>query len=137
MISAPGDRMAWVVKSDTQNRPRRVTIIYDAMTGEQISREGIAQKHPIDRIVAYGVAWHEGALFGWVNQVVGVVTAAMLVMLCVSGAVMWWRRRPDGALGAPPRAFPGAGVCRAFGHGGWWASCWCACRFSRCRWWLC
>ncbi|MBC2669024.1 PepSY-associated TM helix domain-containing protein [Novosphingobium piscinae] len=92
----------WVVRSDTQNRPLRMTITYDAMTGKEKRRETFADNHPIDRVVGYGVAWHEGALFGWVNQLIGVLTALMLVTLAVSGFVMWQRRRPDGRLGAPP-----------------------------------
>ena len=92
----------WVVRSDTQNRPQRVTITYDAMTGHEKHRETFADSHPIDRVVGYGVAWHEGQLLGWVNQLIGVVTALMLVTLTVSGFVMWRRRKPEGALGAPP-----------------------------------
>jgi uncharacterized iron-regulated membrane protein len=99
-----GDRSAakgWVVKSDTQNRPNRVVLTYDAMSGNLISRDDFASRHPIDQVVGYGVAWHEGQLFGWVNQLIGVLTALMLVTLCISGAMMWWRRKPEGELGAP------------------------------------
>ena len=53
-------------------------------------------------MIAYAVAWHEGQLFGLVNQLIGVATAAMLITLVVSGTVLWWRRRPPGTLGAPP-----------------------------------
>lgn len=102
IVSAPGADMAWTVKSDTQNRPRRVTIRYDMATGKQLSREVFADKHGIDRAVGYGVAWHEGQLFGWVNQLAGLLTAVMLIMLVVSGFVMWRRHRPEAALGAPP-----------------------------------
>jgi len=102
IVSAPGADMAWTVKSDTQNRPRRVTIRYDMATGKQLSREVFADKHGIDRVVGYGVAWHEGQLFGWVNQLAGLLTAVMLIMLVVSGFVMWRRHRPEAALGAPP-----------------------------------
>jgi len=96
-----GPATGWVVKSDTQNRPNRVTLTYDAKSGALISREDFASRHPIDKVVAYGVAWHEGQLFGRVNQLVGVLTAVMLVALSVSGLVMWWRRKPEGELGAP------------------------------------
>ena len=30
-------------------------------------------------MIAYGIAWHEGQLFGPVNQAIGVVTVVMLV----------------------------------------------------------
>jgi len=91
----------WVVKSESQNRPLRVTLRYDAM-GTLQSREDFATRHPIDQLIAYGVAWHEGQLFGWINQAVGVLTALMLVTLVISGTVLWWRRRQPGTLGAPP-----------------------------------
>ncbi|HWU02251.1 MAG TPA: PepSY domain-containing protein [Novosphingobium sp.] len=104
----------WVVRSDAQNRPLRVTLHYDAATGAPLSREDIATRHPIDRVVAYGVAWHEGQLLGVVNQIIGVMTAIMLVTLAVSGGVMWWRRRPVGQLGAPA-AFPQAARLRGVG----------------------
>jgi len=53
--------------------------------------------------VGYGIAWHEGQLFGLVNQLVGVATAMALITLMISGFVMWRRRKPEGRLGAPPR----------------------------------
>jgi uncharacterized iron-regulated membrane protein len=92
----------WTVKSDTQNRPQRVTISYDAITGRETTRENFADKHVIDRVIGYGVAWHEGQLFGLFNQLVGVATALMLMTLSISGFVMWRRRKPEAALGAPP-----------------------------------
>lgn len=93
---------AWTVKSDAQNRPLRVTLTYDAMTGAQLSREDFAGKHVVDRVVGYGIAWHEGQLFGLANQLVGVATATMLITLSVSGFIMWRRRKPADRLGAPP-----------------------------------
>lgn len=95
--------MVWTVRSDTQNRPLQVTLRYDMATGELLSRTGNEDMHPVDRVLGYGIAWHEGQLFGWVNQLVGLATALALVTLAVSGFLMWRRRKPDGALGAPPR----------------------------------
>ena len=96
----------WVVRSETQNRPLRVTITYDAMTGKPKRRETFADSHPIDRVIGYGVAWHEGQLFGWINQLIGVLTAAMLVFLAITGFILWRRRKPAGMLGAPPLPGP-------------------------------
>jgi uncharacterized iron-regulated membrane protein len=93
---------AWTVRSDAQNRPLRESLTFDAMTGAEMSHDTFADKHPIDRVVGYGIAWHEGQLFGWVNQLVGVLTALMLITLAVSGFVMWRRRKPEDRLGAPP-----------------------------------
>jgi len=100
--SAASTSSVWSVKSETQDRPLRVSLTYDPMTGKQLSRETFADKHVIDRVVGYGVAWHEGQLFGTINQLVGVMTALMLVTLSVSGFVMWRNRKPEALLGAPP-----------------------------------
>lgn len=92
----------WTVRSDSANRPLRLTIRYDAMTGREAGREGNADQHPIDRVLAYGIAWHEGQLLGWINQLIGLLTALVLIVLPVSGFLMWRRRKPQGVIGVPP-----------------------------------
>ena len=104
IITPPGENMAWSVKSNTQNRPNRVTITYDMVTGAQINRHDFASRHVIDRVVGYGIAWHEGALLGWFNVAVGLSSAFALMTLMVSGFIMWRKRRPEAVLGAPPRS---------------------------------
>src|SRR5690606_10822180 len=84
--------MAWTVRSDAQDRPRRTSITYDPATGRETSRDGFADDHVIDRVVGYGIAWHEGQLFGWMNQLIGVLTAIGLIGIAVSGFVIWRRR---------------------------------------------
>jgi uncharacterized iron-regulated membrane protein len=77
-----------------------------------VGRQNFNQTMLLDRIVAVGIATHEGRLFGVVNQLLGVLTALGLITLCASAVVLWWRRRHAGVLGAPvpmerPRwAFP-------------------------------
>ncbi len=103
VVVAPPSRGSeeWSAKSTTPNRPRRVDLKINGITGEIISREDFGDRHLIDRIVSTGVAAHEGQLFGWPNQLLGLATAMGLVLLSVSGVVMWWRRRDQGVLGAP------------------------------------
>ena len=111
---APG--APWSVTSDAADRPLRSELKVDGPTGKLIDRIDFAERHWIDRTIGYGVAAHEGALFGLANQLLGMATALLLVVLAVSGAVMWWRRRPVGRLGAPiatRRARLGAGLIAA------------------------
>ncbi|HSI46326.1 MAG TPA: PepSY domain-containing protein, partial [Methylophilus sp.] len=60
----------------------------------------------LDRVIGFGVAIHEGQLFGWLNQALGALTALGLILLSVSGVVLWWKRLKNKSLlrtfGAPP-----------------------------------
>lgn len=98
----PPNGAHWKLTSEAQNRPLIRTVLYDAGTAAVVERKGFADKHAIDRAINYGIAWHEGQLFGRINQAIGVATALALLTLAVSGTVLWWRRRPAGGLGAPP-----------------------------------
>ncbi|KTE78828.1 PepSY-associated TM helix domain-containing protein [Sphingopyxis sp. A083] len=98
----PPNGNVWTLTTQTQNRPLVRKVSYDPVTGIEVARSGFADKHVIDRAVGYGIAWHEGQLFGIVNQLIGVATALAMVTLAVSGFLMWRRRKPDDAIGAPP-----------------------------------
>lgn len=95
------DSPHWTLKSDAQNRPLRTVIRYDATTDKIVSRDDFKDRHVIDRAIGYGIAWHEGQLFGWINQLIGVLTALALLTLAISGFIMWRRRKPEDLLGAP------------------------------------
>lgn len=103
IVVAPPSRGSkeWTAKSLTANRPRRVNLTVDGTTGAITSREDFSDRHWVDRVLGTGIAAHEGQLFGWPNQLLGLATAAGLLLLCVSAVVMWWRRRDQGVLGAP------------------------------------
>jgi len=91
----------WSITSDAADRPLRSDLKIDGMTGRVTDRVDFAERHWIDRLVGYGIALHEGAFFGIANQLLGTLTALLLVVLALSGTVLWWRRRPIGLLGAP------------------------------------
>jgi uncharacterized iron-regulated membrane protein len=104
LISPPHRREThWTARSDAQNRTLRTNLVLDGRTGNVLSREDFDDRPMIDRAIAVGVAAHEGQLFGWPNQFLGLLTAIGVLCVAVSAAVMWWRRRPAGVLGAPDR----------------------------------
>lgn len=96
----PGE-LVWTMRSDAQHAPHQQTIRFALDGQQQLSHERFQDRHALDRLVGYGIAWHEGQLFGWVNQLIGVLTALGLLMLALSGFVMWRRRKPAAQLGAP------------------------------------
>jgi uncharacterized iron-regulated membrane protein len=109
-ISPPSDREnAWVARSVSQNRTLGSMVAFSPVNGEIIAQERYATRHPIDKVVSVGVSLHEGALFGWLNQLLGTLTALGLIILSVSAFILWRKRAPDGALGAPP-AIPNARI---------------------------
>lgn len=102
LIPPSASRPVWQVRSDTQNRPRRETLHFDETSFKLIKREQFSEKPLIDRVVGVGVAAHEGHLFGFANQLLGLFTALSFLVLVVTSVWMWLRRRPIGSLGAPP-----------------------------------
>lgn len=93
----------WTIKSESQNRPLVRSVTFDAINGAELMRSDFSDKHPIDRAIGYGIAWHEGQLFGLINQIIGLLTALALVGISLLGLIMWLKRRPPGELGAPKR----------------------------------
>ncbi|WP_274596627.1 PepSY domain-containing protein [Comamonas testosteroni] len=45
---------------------------------------------------------HLGQEFGVLNQALLTAACLGIILLCVSAAVMWWKRRPSAGLGVPP-----------------------------------
>lgn len=100
-VYLPSDRRpSWLVRSETQNRPRGRELEF-GLDGALLHDQGFAARPLVDRVVGIGVAAHEGQLFGAANQALGLATAGGLLLMCVSALVLWWRRRPGGRLGIP------------------------------------
>ena len=57
---------------------------------------------PLGRGLEWGINTHMGQTFGTLNKIILLAVCAGIVMLAVSAAVMWWKRRPSGSLGVPP-----------------------------------
>jgi uncharacterized iron-regulated membrane protein len=79
------------------------TVHVDQFTGKVLADVRYADYGVAAKAMAVGIALHEGQLGLW-NFVLNAVFCVAVVFICVSGLVMWWKRRPAGArLGAPPR----------------------------------
>jgi uncharacterized iron-regulated membrane protein len=103
LLSPPAaGSMQWHAHSETQNRPRRAELELDGASATVVSRQAFGQRPLFDRVVGTGIAAHEGQLFAPLNQLLGLLTAISLWAVCISALVMWWRRRPQRVLGAPP-----------------------------------
>lgn len=91
----------WRVRAETQNRPKVRELELDRYSGELLYEARFADKSALDKAIHVGIAAHEGQLFGWTNQLLGLFTALALIAICISAIVMWWRGRPGASLGIP------------------------------------
>jgi uncharacterized iron-regulated membrane protein len=74
----------------------------DRYTGRVLAQVSFADYSPMAQFMAIGIALHQGDLGLW-SAWLNVVFCLAVVFLCVSGTVMWWKRRPAqaGRLAAP------------------------------------
>ncbi|MBB5751345.1 PepSY-associated TM helix domain-containing protein [Prosthecomicrobium pneumaticum] len=72
----------------------------DRYTGNILADIRFADYSPLGKLMAWGIALHKG-MAGPINFVFNLVYLAFVLLLCISGIAMWWKRRPAGAVGAP------------------------------------
>jgi uncharacterized iron-regulated membrane protein len=84
------------------------TLHVDRYGGRAVTSYGYQQYPALAKTVAHGIALHEGRHFGGLNMAVSAALCVGVLFLCVSGPMMWWRRRPRGEarLGAPRARMP-------------------------------
>jgi uncharacterized iron-regulated membrane protein len=56
----------------------------------------------VAKTVETGVMLHTGKLYGWPHQLAMLLICLMVLLSAVSGLWIWWSRRPQGRLAAPP-----------------------------------
>ncbi len=74
----------------------------DQYNGRVLLDMGYADYGAAGRGLEWGINVHLGQEYGMFNRLFLLLACAAIVMLCVSGAVMWWKRRPLGGIGVPP-----------------------------------
>jgi uncharacterized iron-regulated membrane protein len=89
------------VYPDDLSRQRVVHL--DQYSGKPLIDMSYADYGPLGRWLEWGINVHLGQQYGLANQLVLLAACLAIVMLAVSAAVMWWKRRPSGRLGVPPQ----------------------------------
>ncbi|WP_256239143.1 PepSY domain-containing protein [Bacillus sp. EB600] len=85
------------------NRPMpwtQQTLHIDQYTGKVLANFGWKDYGILGKIVSLGIAFHQGE-FGLLSQIFMLFLMFGIIMIAVTGYVMWWKRRPKGKLGAP------------------------------------
>ena len=86
--------------------PKDVTaqrmITLDQYTGKPLVDVRFADLGGVARAVQYGIGIHKGEHWGRINQLAMLAFCLATILLSVTAAVIWWKRRPAGRLGVPP-----------------------------------
>ena len=92
------------MSGDLRNPTRDRTVHVDRYSGRVIAEAAFADYPLMAKSMAVGIALHQGDL-GWWNAALNLLFCAGVALLCLSGMVMWWKRRPAGSgwrMVAPP-----------------------------------
>uniref|UniRef100_UPI003F846604 PepSY-associated TM helix domain-containing protein n=1 Tax=Shinella sumterensis TaxID=1967501 RepID=UPI003F846604 len=108
-----GETGVWTIARDTMSNDSSDplsdrTVHVDQYTGKVLADVGFADYGLPGKAMAVGIAFHEGDMGLW-NLALNTLFCLSIVFLSASGVVMWWKRRPKGAvrLFAPNISEPG------------------------------
>lgn len=84
------------------------TVHVDQYGGQVVSTYGFDDYPALAQVVSHGIGLHEGRSLGLWSFWGAAIMCLLIVFMCVSGPLMWWRRRPKGAgrVGAPRGKLP-------------------------------
>ncbi len=84
------------------------TVHVDRYGAEVVSTYGFDDYPALAKVVSLGIGLHEGRALGGVSMTLSALMCVAVVFSCISGPLMWWRRRPERAtsVGAPRGRLP-------------------------------
>lgn len=93
------DSMSYDMVSPTADR----TVHIDQYSGKILADIRFDDYNFFGKFMAASIALHMGTL-GWWSVLANVLFCLAVIFICVSGCVMWWKRRPANAGGLVPPA---------------------------------
>ncbi|HEZ4505917.1 TPA: PepSY domain-containing protein [Neisseria meningitidis] len=79
------------------------TVHIDQYSGKILADIRFDDYNPFGKFMAASIALHMGTL-GWWSVLANVLFCLAVIFIGISGCVMWWKRRPTGAVGIVPPA---------------------------------
>lgn len=98
---APGD--VFIISYVPDKAEGQRTLYVDPADGAVLGDIGWADYSPVAKVVEWGVMTHMGRQYGLANQLANLAVCLALIGAVAAGLVLWWRRRPPGSWGPPPR----------------------------------
>jgi uncharacterized iron-regulated membrane protein len=87
---------------------REKTVHIDQYGGQVVSAYGFDDYPTLAKVVTQGIGLHEGRSLGLVTFWAAIAMCLAVMFSCISGPMMWWRRRPKKgtSMGAPRGRLP-------------------------------
>lgn len=84
------------------------TVHVDQYGGQAVATYGFDDYPVLAKVVSQGIGLHEGRSFGLWSFWGAALMCLAVIFACVSGPLMWWKRRPSGSpsVGAPRGRLP-------------------------------
>ncbi len=84
------------------------TVHVDRYGGQVVATYGFDDYPALAKVVSHGIGLHEGRSVGLWSFWGAALMCLAAILMCVTGPLMWWRRRPSGAgrIGAPRGRMP-------------------------------
>lgn len=103
-VTAPnGARGVFTASAYPHDLARQRVVHIDRYSGAVLLDQGYADYGPAGQALEWGINVHLGQEYGALNQWLLLAACAAILLLCVTGAVAWWKRRPSGSgLAVPP-----------------------------------
>jgi uncharacterized iron-regulated membrane protein len=102
-MAIPGDdKGVYTASIYPDDLSKERTIHIDQYSGKPVVDISFGQYAVFGRWIEWGINVHQGQEWGLFNQLLMLATCLSIILMCVSAAVMWWKRRPSGRIGVPP-----------------------------------
>lgn len=98
-----GESGVFTVSTSHPTPGKDATLHIDQYSGAVLTDVRFADYGIMAKAISYGIAFHEGTLFGLANQLLGLIACMGLILVAISSYVMWRKRKPEGKLGAPAK----------------------------------
>lgn len=97
-----GDSGVFTIALFADDPRNDATLHIDQYSGKVLADVRWQDYGPVAKTVETGVMLHMGKLYGWPHQLAMLLICLMVLASAVSGLWIWWSRRPQGRLAAPP-----------------------------------
>jgi uncharacterized iron-regulated membrane protein len=86
---------------------KEAVVHVDQYSGAIAATYGYDQYSTTAKLVNQGISIHEGRKLGVVSKITTTLFCLAILFLCITGPMMWWKRRPKaGGLAAPKGRVP-------------------------------